>query len=82
MLLSNGARTDAHSSATEGGHRLRFDDVLAGDWELAFDIADAADPMEMVQVDAHTQQSRRKTLYSATTSVHLAPGQTATVELH
>jgi hypothetical protein len=80
--LVNGATTDARTSATQGGHRLHFDDLLAGDWQLVFDIADAADPMEMVQIDARTQQSRRKKVYTATSAVRLVTGQAATVELH
>jgi hypothetical protein len=80
--IVNGATDNAHALATDGGHQLRFDDVLAGDWQIKFDVSDQDDPMEKVQIDARSYQTRRKTVFSATGTAQLMPGQTVTVELH
>jgi hypothetical protein len=80
--LVNGATENARAHATDGGHQLRFDDVLAGDWQIKFDVSDQDDPMEKVQIDARSYETRRKTVCSATGTAQLTPGQTVTVELH
>jgi hypothetical protein len=82
LELVNGSTDDARAGATDGGHQLRFDDVLAGDWQILFEVSDREDPTETVQIDARTHSIRRKTVYSSTGTVKLIPGQTATVELH
>ncbi|HUR29007.1 MAG TPA: carboxypeptidase-like regulatory domain-containing protein [Planctomycetota bacterium] len=79
--VAEGATKEARVTVIENGRRLRFDDVPAGDWELVFDISDATDPTETVQLGANRRETHRKAMYAATSNLKLASGETETVEL-
>jgi hypothetical protein len=79
--LVDGSSQDSGVTASEGGHRLQFVDVLTGDWQFVFDVSDAADPTERVQLTANSWEEHRKTMYSATRALTVTSGQTVTVEL-
>ncbi|HTF87276.1 MAG TPA: carboxypeptidase-like regulatory domain-containing protein [Planctomycetota bacterium] len=81
ISLADGVTQDGGVTSSEGGHRLRFADALAGDWQLTVDVSDMADPMEKVQLSPNSWRSQRKTMYSATRVLKLEAGQTAVVEL-
>jgi hypothetical protein len=79
---SEGDMRNPRVTVTDGGHRLTFDSVLAGEWQLELDVCDAADPKERVTTGPHSWRERRKTMYDAKSVVKVVSGQTATVELH
>ncbi len=73
---------DEGVSWVEVGRKLRFENVLAGDWDLVFDVCDKADPTETVQIGPEAFETHPKTMYKGKGTVKVVSGQTATVELH
>ena len=81
LNLADGVTQDSGVTANESGRRLQFSDLIAGDWQFVFDVSDAADPVERVQLTANSWETHRKTMYSATGAFIVTSGQTVTVEL-
>lgn len=76
-----GAAQGTHVSFRADGRRLRFNSVLAGEWQGVFDVSDAADPTENVPIGDHRWELRRKTVYSASIAFTVLRGQTTQVNL-
>jgi hypothetical protein len=54
---------------------------MAGEWELTFQIVDADDPQETIQLSASSFRKQPKVAYGATRAVVLRSGETTTVDL-
>ena len=63
------------------GRKLRFESLPVGEWSLAFDVSDDADPTETVRLSPTSWRTQRKTMYKALSTVKVVSGETATVKL-